>query len=63
HGFSVEAVRTAVLWYKSCSVMTPDYYVTHLQDDPWIHQPFEQYETMTPGELAASLKSLKGLKN
>jgi len=60
HGFSIDMIRTAVLWHKSCSVITPDYYVTHLQDDPWIHQPFEKYEAMTPEELAASLKSLNG---
>lgn len=57
YGFYIDAVRTAVLWYKSCSVVEPDYYVTHLQDDPWIHQPFERYESMSPAELAASLAS------
>ncbi len=54
YGFYIEEVRTAVLWYKDCSVIKPDYYVDYLPDNPWIHQPFELYEQMTPAELAAS---------
>jgi hypothetical protein len=48
----IEEIRTSVLWYKDCSVITPDYYVDYLPDDPWIHQPFECYEQMSPDELA-----------
>ncbi|HEY9691464.1 MAG TPA: phosphoribosyltransferase [Oculatellaceae cyanobacterium] len=48
----VEQVRTAVLWYKACSVIKPDYYVDYLRDNPWIHQPFERYEQVNPSELA-----------
>lgn len=48
YGFYIEEVRTAVLWYKACSVFKPDYYVSYLPDNPWIHQPFEIYE---PGKL------------
>ena len=51
YGFYVEDVRTAVLWYKDCSVITPDYYVDYLPDNPWIHQPFERYEKMNLDEL------------
>jgi hypoxanthine phosphoribosyltransferase len=40
----IEELRTAVLWYKAVSVYRPDYYVEHLEDSPWIHQPFESYE-------------------
>ena len=54
YGFYVEEVRTAVLWYKECSVIKPDYYVDYLSDNPWIHQPFEPYERMSPAELADS---------
>jgi len=54
YGFYIEEVRTAVLWYKDCSIIKPDYYVNYLPDNPWIHQPFEPYEQMTPAELAAS---------
>jgi hypothetical protein len=54
YGFYVEEIRTAVLWYKECSVIAPDYYVDYLPDNPWIHQPFERYEQMNPADLAAS---------
>lgn len=47
----IEEIRSAVLWYKSCSVIKPDYYVDYLSDDPWIHQPFEPYEMMNPADL------------
>lgn len=46
-------IRTAVIWYKSCSVAIPDYYVDYLQDNPWIHQPFERYEQLSLSELAS----------
>lgn len=52
YGFYLEEARTAVLWYKDCSVIKPDYYVDYLPDNPWIHQPFEPYERTTPGALA-----------
>jgi hypoxanthine phosphoribosyltransferase len=54
YGFYVEEVRTAVLWYKECSIIAPDYYVDYLPDNPWIHQPFEEYEKISPAELAAT---------
>lgn len=47
----IEEIRTAVIWYKGASVIEPDYYVGHLPDSPWIHQPFERYEQITPAEL------------
>jgi uncharacterized protein len=52
YGFYIEEMRTAVLWYKDCSIIEPDYYVEKLMDNPWIHQPFEPYESMSPAELA-----------
>jgi hypoxanthine phosphoribosyltransferase len=54
YGFYTEDVRTAVLWYKDCSVIKPDYYVDYLVDNPWIHQPFETYETMSITDLATT---------
>lgn len=56
YGFYVEEVRTAVLWYKACSVIKPDYYVDYLPDNPWIHQPFERYEDMNPSDLLELVK-------
>lgn len=59
YGYYVEEVCTGVLWYKDCSIIKPDYYVDYLPDNPWIHQPFEPYEQMTPAELAAKKTDLE----
>jgi len=48
---SIAEVRTAVIWYKACSIIVPDYYIDYLPDNPWIHQPFEHYEYISPSEL------------
>ena len=40
----IEDLKTAVIWYKACSNYIPDYYVSHLPHNPWIHQPFEKYD-------------------
>jgi uncharacterized protein len=53
--FPIEEIRTAVIWYKACSVIVPDYHVDYLADNPWIHQPFEDYEDITPAELAEKI--------
>ncbi len=54
YGSQIKEIRTAVLWYKACSVIAPDYYVEYLPDNPWIHQPFEHYERIDLTELAAA---------
>jgi uncharacterized protein len=51
----VVALKTAVLWWKACSVFAPDFHVEYLADNPWIHQPFEVYDTLRPEALAARL--------
>jgi uncharacterized protein len=43
----IQELKTAVLWYKACSIYVPDYYVSYLPDNPWIHQPFEKYDLMS----------------
>lgn len=48
-------LKTAVLWWKACSVFTPDYFVDYLPDNPWIHQPFEVYDSLDPATLGARL--------
>ncbi|MDJ0674455.1 MAG: phosphoribosyltransferase [Calothrix sp. MO_167.B42] len=53
----IQEIRTAVIWYKACSVVTPDYYVDYLVDNPWIRQPFEPYELMNLQELAMKWKN------
>jgi uncharacterized protein len=49
----LEEMRSAVIWRKGTSVAEPDYYLEHLPTNPWIHQPFEEYEHMHPGDLKA----------
>jgi hypoxanthine phosphoribosyltransferase len=53
---SIHVCKTAVLWWKACSIVTPDYYVEYLPDNPWIHQPFEVYDTLRPDGLQARLE-------
>ncbi|WP_292934930.1 phosphoribosyltransferase family protein [Noviherbaspirillum sp.] len=52
----VTEVRSAVLWYKSCSAVKPDYFMHYLSHNPWIHQPFEAYDSLRPHQLAAWLR-------
>ncbi|MEM9568320.1 MAG: phosphoribosyltransferase domain-containing protein [Cyanobacteria bacterium P01_E01_bin.34] len=56
YGFYIEDIRAAVLWYKACSIHKPDYFVDFLEDSPWIHQPFEPYEQMSPADLTKKLQ-------
>jgi len=49
----IAEVKTAVLWWKACSVFKPDYFVEYLPDNPWIHQPFEAYDDLDPAKLQA----------
>ena len=53
---AVIEIRSAVIWYKQCSMFKPDYYLHHLPDNPWIHQPFEQYDGLRAEQLAAWLQ-------
>jgi len=50
-GFFIEDLRTATIWTKGLSTFTPEYYVEFLPNNPWIHQPFEKYETMLIEEI------------
>lgn len=52
----IAAVKTAVLWWKGSSSERPDYFVEYLPHNPWIHQPFETYDSLRPQQLAAYLK-------
>ena len=51
---AVTEVKSAVIWQKACSVITPDYFVAYLATNPWIHQPFEQYDTLRPEQLSSN---------
>jgi hypoxanthine phosphoribosyltransferase len=54
----INEVKTAVIWYKACSVFAPDFYLRHLPSNPWIHQPFETYDSIRPDQLEARLKQV-----
>ncbi|MCF8159816.1 MAG: phosphoribosyltransferase [Polaromonas sp.] len=47
----ITELRSAVIWTKSLSNFTPDYSVEFLPTNPWIHQPFEGYDSMRPEHL------------
>jgi hypothetical protein len=49
----VQEIRSAVIWRKGQSVAEPDFYVDHLPTNPWIHQPFEEYDHLRPSDLKA----------
>ncbi len=55
----IAELRTAVLWWKGCSVFKPDYWVSYLPDNPWIHQPFEVYDSLGPAGLAERMGARK----
>lgn len=52
----ITEIRTAVLWCKGCAKLRPDYCVEHLPTNPWIHQPFEDYDRLAASELASRIK-------
>lgn len=49
----IEELRSAVLWQKGASVVVPDYVMEVLPTNPWIHQPFEEYDHQGPEDLKA----------
>ncbi len=50
---TITELRSAVIWTKACSVFQPDYSVEFLPTNPWIHQPFECYDSLRPQDLLA----------
>lgn len=55
----VSEVKSAVIWLKGCSSIRPDYYLDELPHNPWIHQPFEDYDALRPHQLSAWLKKFE----
>lgn len=49
----ITELRSAVIWTKAVSTFTPDYSVEFLPSNPWIHQPFENYDDTRPEQLIA----------
>ena len=56
---AITEVRSAVIWCKGCSSIKPDFCLEFLPSNPWIHQPFEEYDSLRPHQLAAWLKKGK----
>ena len=51
HYPEITELRSAVLWQKAVSTFAPDYVVEFLPTNPWIHQPFEKYDSMQVQDL------------
>ena len=47
----ITELRSAVIWTKGLSSFAPDYSVEFLPTNPWIHQPFESYDSMGADKL------------
>jgi hypoxanthine phosphoribosyltransferase len=47
----ITELRTAVIWTKGLSTFVPEYSVDMLPSNPWIHQPFESYDGLSPERL------------
>jgi hypoxanthine phosphoribosyltransferase len=52
----ITELRSAVLWTKGVSSFEADYCVEMLPTNPWIHQPFEAYDALSPEQLMAKWK-------
>lgn len=58
----ITEIRVAVLWYKAHSVLVPDWHVEYLEDNPWIHQPFECYDALGPAKLIELVEAKEAAK-
>ena len=48
---NIKKIKTAVLWKKLHSSYDPDFCANKLEDNPWIVQPFENYELLSIEEI------------
>ncbi len=53
---AITELKSAVLWWKGHSQAIPDFFVSRLPTNPWIHQPFEDYDSLRPHQLAAWMR-------
>jgi hypoxanthine phosphoribosyltransferase len=56
HYNPITELRSAVIWTKGVSTFIPDYSVEFLPTNPWIHQPFEGYDSLRPEKLMEKWK-------
>lgn len=59
---AITEIRVAVLWWKAHSVLKPDWHVEYLADNPWIHQPFECYDSLGPAKLIERVQAKQAAK-
>src|SRR5690606_452180 len=52
----IAEMKSAVLWWKGHSQAIPDYYVDKLDTNPWIHQPYEVYDSLSRDQLEAGMR-------
>ena len=53
---NIKVIKTAVLWKKKDSTFEPDYCAQKLNSNPWIVQPFENYEEVRIEDLVKKHK-------
>ena len=53
---NIETIKTAVLWKKKDSTFEHDYCAQRLDGNPWIVQPFENYEEIRIEDLVKKHK-------
>ncbi|MFL0790502.1 MAG: phosphoribosyltransferase [Prochlorococcus sp.] len=56
--FTACKIHKAVLWLKGCSRIKPDVWAMELPANPWIVQPFEQWQEKQPAELRPLRKNI-----
>lgn len=57
HYPEITEIKSAVIWVKSASVVVPDFYLEYLEGAPWIHQPFEVYDTLRIVDIAEKISA------
>lgn len=60
---AVTEVKSAVIWCKACSSVRPDFYLEYLPSNPWIHQPFEEYDSLRPHQLKVWMRKGESADN
>lgn len=55
----IQEMRSAVIWWKGHAKVEPDYYIEQLPTNPWIHQPFEDYDSLRPHQLESWIRKGK----
>jgi hypoxanthine phosphoribosyltransferase len=54
---TIKEIKVGVLWTKGHSKFSADYSVSYLPTNPWIHQPFEDFDETDIEKLVDEVKS------